>query len=262
MFCILINRLPDILRLSDPYVFADDLKILPIGYSDTEFQEDINAVQNWVATDKMELPVNKCAILNIRRPKKDFELVNKNLNSLQAVKDLGTNVSKRLTWSAYINARLNKANRVLYMIRRNVAYGAKPFIRSGLYKSLVLSVLLYGINCTTPSKSDLGNLEKHQRKAFRWITGRNAPYENQLRLLNILPLPMYMQMNNLLNLSKLTQEGRDDIEMPEINKIRGRSTELYTLRKIRLEIARNQFLFKNYRPANRINNEINFLQQR
>ena len=141
--------------------------------------------------------------------------------------------------SAHINARLNKANRVLYLIRRNVAYVVKLFIKLGLYKSLVRPVLLYGINCTTPSKSDLGNLEKLQRKVVRWITGRNEPYENQLRLLNTLPLPMYMRMKDLLTLTKLTQEGRDDIEIPEINKVRGRSTELYTLRKVRLEKARN-----------------------
>ena len=256
LFCILINDLPDVLRFSDPYLFADDLKILAIGYSDTEFQEDINAVQNWVATNKMELAVDKFATLNIRGPEKDFELLSQNLNSLQAVKDLGINVSKKLTWSAHINARHNKANRVLYLIRRNVTYAVKPFIKLGLYKSLVLPVLLYGINCTTPSKSGLVNLEKLQRKAVRWITGGNEPYENQLRLLNILPLPMYIQMNDLLTLSKLTKEGRDDIEVPEINKVRGRSTELYTLREVRLEKARNEFVFKNCRLANRIDNEI------
>ena len=138
LFCILINDFPDVLRFSDPFLFADDLKIISIGYSDTEFQEDINAVQNWVATNKMELAVNKCAILNIRGPEEDFELLNQNLNSLQAVKDLGINVSK----SAHINARLNKANRVVYLIRRNVAYAVKPFIKLGLYKSPVLPVLL------------------------------------------------------------------------------------------------------------------------
>ena len=69
-------------------------------------------------------------------------------------------------------------------------------------------------------------------------------------------------MNDLLTLSKLTQEGRDDIEIPEINKTRGRSTELYTLRKVRLEKARNEFVFKHCRQANRIDNEINFIETR
>ena len=90
----------------------------------------------------MELAVNKCGILNIRVPEKDFELLNQNLNSLQAFKDLGINVSKKLTRSAHINAELNKATRVLYLIRRNAAYALKPFIKLGVYKSLVLPFLL------------------------------------------------------------------------------------------------------------------------
>ena len=163
---------------------------------------------------------------------------------MQAVKDLGINVSKKLTWSAHLNARLNKTNRVLYFIRRKVACAVKPFIKLGLCKSPVLQLLLYEINCTKPSKSDLGNLEKLQRKAVRLITGQNEPYENQMRLLNIWPLPLYIQMNDFLILSKLTKDGKDDIEIPEIKKVRGRSTELYTLRKVRLEKARNEFVFK------------------
>ena len=77
-----------------------------------------------------------------------------------------------------------------------------------------------------------------------------------------LAITIYIQMNDLLTLSKLTQEGRDDIEIPEINKVRGRSTELYTLRKVRLEKARNEFVFKNCRLANRIDNEKNFMEPR
>ena len=197
-----------------------------------------------------------------KKAKKDFELLYQNLSSLQAVKDLGINVSRKLTWSAHINARLNTANRVLYLISRKVPYAVKSFIELGIYKSLVLPVLLYGITCTMPSNSGLGNLEKLQRKAVRWITGRNEPYENQLGLLNILPLPMYMQMNDLFALTKLIQERRDDIEIPEIYKVRRRSTELYKLRKVRLEKARIEFVFKKRRLANRIGNEINFMEPR
>ena len=73
---------------------------------------------------------------------------------------------------------------------------------------------------------------------------------------------MYNQMNDLLTLSKLTQEGRDDIEIPEIDKDPGRSTELYTLRKLRLEKARKEIVFKNGRLANRIDNKINSMEPR
>ena len=65
-----------------------------------------------VATNEMEPGVKKCTILSKRGPQKYFELLNQNLNSLQAFKDFGINVSKELTWSAHVNARIHKANRV------------------------------------------------------------------------------------------------------------------------------------------------------
>ena len=64
-------------------------------------------------------------------------------------------------------------------------------------------------------------------------------------------------MQVLITLSKLNQEGKEEFEIPEINKIRGRSTELYTLRKVKLAKAGNEFIFKNCRLANPIDNEIN-----
>ena len=65
----------------------------------------------------MELAVDKCAILNIRGPEKDFELLNQNLNSLQAVKDLGMNVRKKLFGSV-----LNKANSLLNSIKQTESF--------------------------------------------------------------------------------------------------------------------------------------------
>ena len=55
LFCIFINDLPDILRFSDPYLFADDLKILAIGKTHEEIQIDIDAIQEWVLSNKTDL---------------------------------------------------------------------------------------------------------------------------------------------------------------------------------------------------------------
>ena len=40
LFCIFINNIPDVLTLSQPFIFADDLKILAIGKSNEEVQTD------------------------------------------------------------------------------------------------------------------------------------------------------------------------------------------------------------------------------
>ena len=95
-------------------------------------------------------------------------------------------------------------------------------------------------------------------KVVKWILGQKVmPYPNQLRLLNILPLPMFMQLNEILLLSKLTE---DDSFLPMLkqNSEKGRTNELFKLPKTRTEKARNDFFFRTCRLANRIEKYIEF----
>ena len=49
-------------------------------------------------------------------------------------------------------------------------------IKRGLYKSLILPVLTYGlINCNI-SRSDLARLERFQKKVLKRITGNDSVY--------------------------------------------------------------------------------------
>ena len=98
--------------------------------------------------------------------------VGEKINCPNERKDLGITVCSNLSWSAHVNAGLKEASRVLYATRRNVAVKVKTFIKPGLYRSLVLPVLLYGMNCVQLTKNDLQNTEKFQRRAVKWITGR------------------------------------------------------------------------------------------
>ena len=82
----------------------------------------------------------------IRGDEKPFRLNEQRLTISNDVKDLGITVSKKLTWTAHVNLRMKKANGVLYSIRRNVAFKVDIFVKLGLYKSLVLPVLLYELS--------------------------------------------------------------------------------------------------------------------
>ena len=69
-----------------------------------------------------------------------------------------------------------------------------------------------------------------QKESVKWITRlRKLSYENQLRLLNILPLPMFLQLNNLLFLSKMMNEDSNCIDLPEAAK--GRKNDIFMLVK-------------------------------
>ena len=139
-----------------------------------------------------------------------------------------------------------------------MAFKVKTFNKLGLYKSLVLPVLLY---CVQLTKTDLQNIEKFQRRSVKWITGHPAgQYMTSLRLLNVLPLPMYIQPNDLLTFSKFFYEKLDGIEFPNLTESGERSSELFNVRKVRPEKARSDLIFKTARTVNKTNSDIDFLK--
>ena len=52
-------------------------------------------------------------------------------------------------------------------------------------------------------------------------------YEVQLKLLNLLPLPVYLQLNDILLLRKLTSEEVRESKLPERETKSGRAHELF-----------------------------------
>ena len=160
-----------------------------------QVQNDLNGIELWVNENKMKLAMDKCAKLSIRAQTQNYELMGTKLESYKVIKDLGIYVSHDLTWKTHIEERLKKMNEVLYLLRQNIALQFRQEIKLGLYKSLILPVLLYGSACTNLNRGELQKLERFQKKVVKWILGQKVmPYPNQLRLLNILPLPMFMQL--------------------------------------------------------------------
>ena len=49
----------------------------------------------------------------------------------------------------------------------------------------------------------MSELETIQQRAVRWICVNSVPYKENLKVLGVLPLPMNVQLNNLLLISKL-----------------------------------------------------------
>ena len=131
----------------------------------------------------MELAPDKCAQITFPGKKQNFDIVGEDLANADAAKDLGIHIKDYLSWSKHIEERLRKANKVQYLLRRNVAVQVKALIKLGLYKSLILPVLLYGFTCINPSRSELQNLECFHKEAMKWITGnKGVNYISQLRL--------------------------------------------------------------------------------
>ena len=145
---------------------------------------------------------------NISGKRQNLDIVGEDSANADTVKDLGIHIKDDVSWNKHIEERLRKSNKVLYLPRRNVTVQVKPLIKLGLYKSLILPVLLDGFTCKNPSRSELQNFERFQKKTVKWITGNNGVnYISKLRLLNLLPSPMFLQVNDLLLLAKVMHEN-------------------------------------------------------
>ena len=175
--------------------------------------------------------MDNCTKITFRGSDRNSNILDQKLDHSNPVKGLGIQVSNKLTWEMHIEERLRKANEVLYFLRRNVAVKVQTLVKLGLYKSLILPVLLYGLACVFASRADLHLLEKFQKKVVKWITGnKTMSYLNQLKILNILPLPIFLQSNDKLLLSKITtEEFGTSISLPERPEIRGRRSEIFKL---------------------------------
>ena len=66
-FCIFINDLPEVLKFSDPYIFADYLKLLAVNVDTKGIQQDLKSVQNWVDKNKMSLALDKSFKVEFRK---------------------------------------------------------------------------------------------------------------------------------------------------------------------------------------------------
>ena len=91
LFCIFVNGLPVVVNFGDPFLFADDFKLLAHIKLESEIQSDLEQVARSVKENKMDLAPNKC-----------FRLARGPLESINSVTDLGVIVYIPLTWSEHL----------------------------------------------------------------------------------------------------------------------------------------------------------------
>ena len=72
LFCILINDILDLIRISDRSIFADELKIFSIHTSFADRQGDLNETENWVQQNDLKLAIEKCAQNSITKKPGSF----------------------------------------------------------------------------------------------------------------------------------------------------------------------------------------------
>ena len=194
MFLIYINDISN--ELESPIkLFADDIKVYRVLNNVEEdhrtLQNDLMKLETWSANWQLNFNTEKCEVMRITKKtdhtRPSYTLTNKALNVVDETKDLGVNITSKLSWSLHVNQCVNKANRVLGFLKRTV--GPKNHqLFSKLYKTLVRPILEYCSPVWSPYlKKDIKALEKVQRRASRCALrnkgGHDISYEERLKIL-------------------------------------------------------------------------------
>ena len=248
LFLIFINDLPNQCENIFSWLFADDAKFVSIGLPVPVIQNDLDAIQKW--TDPNNLPFNKkkCRHMEIGDGQKQLKFGEEIIQKTSIKIDLGLIISDDMKWNEHIDMVCLKAIRVFYMIKRNVS-NLTAKAKLNLYKSMIVPILLYGSPCYGMSKYVMSELESVQRRVVNWIKFGDESYKDKLSSISILPLPMYIQINNLLLLSKMLS-GRYETPMLKIPVYTDFSRySLFQLKRPNRKILEEDFFFQTCRLA-------------
>ena len=109
-----------------------------------------------------------------------YKLSGCTLQSVTETVDLGVSLTSNLSWNTQTQKVVNKANKNLGLLKRNVGPGNKE-VFSRLYKALVIPILEYAVPLWSPYlQKNIDALERVQRRASKYalpMSSRDSPYE-------------------------------------------------------------------------------------
>ena len=130
---------------------------------------------------------------------KDYYLGGTKLDHIEVEKDLGVLVSQNLSWIDHVDLISSKAQRMLNLLYRTCRDITDISTKKLLYISWVRSRLEYArVVWSSNTKRNINNLEQVQRRAMRFILGKDYSEHEPLSKLNLLPLQYCREINDLV----------------------------------------------------------------
>ena len=175
LFLAFINDLPESTDHSDARLFADDCLLYrhvksrpspPLGRFISPLEMGRNLAN--------EFHPDKCTVIRISTNKKqilktNYHIHGHKLEVVDSSKCLGVTISEGLTWKKHIDNTVNKANKTLCFIRRNLGDCTAP-VKAAAYSTVVRPVLEYSFTVWDPHQtSDIHNLEQVQLRAACFV---------------------------------------------------------------------------------------------
>jgi hypothetical protein len=218
IFLLFVNDIPNIFKICNTLLFADDLKIfmrIDSLIDADKLQTEINNLSRWCSANRLFINVSKCNVMSFYRTLNpvlfNYYLDGNLLSRVTSIVDLGVTFDRRLTFSLHINKIVLKANSMLGFIIRMTKEFLDVFSCVQLFISLVRSHLEYAVTVWYPHHDVyINRLESIQKRftiyIFRklgYLSDHNQPMWQQVR-----NLPSYEVRCQILNIDSLAKRRK------------------------------------------------------
>jgi hypothetical protein len=270
LFIIFVNDLPEVTH-AVAQMFADDTKLFQLVSDDESrrlLQEDLNKLTQWAAEWQLQFNSSKCKILHIGRNNiREKYTMDENgeprvLETTELEKDLGVQIDPELKFSRHTEIQVNKANRILGMIRRTFEFINAETMKK-LYTALVRPHLeLCNSVCNPMLQKDINLLEGVQRRATRMVPElKGLDYEDRLRRLKLPSLQYRRARGDMIEAYKHLQghytTNQSLLELHGPSTTRGHNLKLkkkYARTSLRRHFFSNRIVdLWNSLPSNTVN---------
>ena len=256
LFLIFINDLP-LEMLSPLSLFADDSKLFARILAENRkritriingneiLQRDLNTIREWAIKWKMEFNVDKCKIMHLgkKNPKHTYNMGGSELTVTREERDLGVLIDDQLNFDKHIRGIVNKANRMLGMIKIGFACLDKEMFMN-LYPVLVRPLIEYCVQVWSPHmQKHIDLLEGVQKRATKLVPElRSMTYEKRLEKLGLTSLEDRRIRGDMIETYKI-MTGKNDVNRDiffKLAPIRGNPEEARNLKIFKERFNRNK----------------------
>src|SRR6267154_393603 len=214
------------------FLYADDAKLYKCIKNDNDFtclNKVCKEVFHWSESWLMKLNISKCKVLSLCRNSSNivkynygFDVPDQGLVSLEhecLVKDLGVWMDSDLSFEDLIYDKINVANKMLGILRRNFIDLDKNCVLL-LYKGMVRSHLEYAGSAWNPYKKGLiRDLEAVQKRATRLIRPCKAlSYKDRLLFLQLPTLKYRRFRGDMIEVYKIVNGLYDAKIVPPLER--------------------------------------------
>ena len=222
LFLIYINDLPDCIKHSSVFLYADDAKFLKTINCLLDcilLQQDLDAVAAWCSTWQLTLNIAKCLYIRFGLALKsrfEYKISGIALSSVDSINDLGILFDSKHTFSSHCHkvaakgfARVNMLLKCFYSNDRN--------LQCKLFSTFVRPILEYNSPIWSPHYAkDIKAIERVQKHFTKNLKGlRNKSYKERLAILNLPTLECRRSFNDLVFLYKIIH-GLSDIKLQSL----------------------------------------------